>query len=54
LRGLFEIDPLKVFYPAEHDHQSYATRHPDHRYIIFDAAPIAHLHQLFPDLYRGQ
>jgi peptide-methionine (S)-S-oxide reductase len=50
-----EIVPLKAFYPAEDYHQNYATRHPDNPYIVFNDAPkVAHLRQLFPDLYRGQ
>jgi peptide-methionine (S)-S-oxide reductase len=50
-----EIVPLKAFYPAEDYHQNYATRHPDNPYIVFNDAPkVAHLRQMFPDLYRGQ
>jgi peptide-methionine (S)-S-oxide reductase len=50
-----QIVPLKAFYPAEAYHQNYAALHPDEPYIMFSDAPkVAHLRQLFPDLYRGQ
>ena len=50
-----QIVPLQAFYPAEAYHQNYATLHPDEPYIMFNDAPkVAHLRQLFPDLYRGQ
>jgi peptide-methionine (S)-S-oxide reductase len=48
-----EVAPLRAFYPAEDYHQGYATRHPNDPYIVFNDAPkVAHLRQLFPDLYR--
>jgi peptide-methionine (S)-S-oxide reductase len=54
-RIVTEVAPLKAFYPAEAYHQDYAARHPDEPYIMFNDAPkVAHLRQLFPDLYRGQ
>jgi len=50
-----QIVPLQAFYPAEAYHQNYAALHPDEPYIMFSDAPkVAHLRQLFPDLYRGQ
>jgi peptide-methionine (S)-S-oxide reductase len=50
-----QVVPLPAFYPAEAYHQNYAARHPDEPYIMFNDAPkVAHLRQLFPDLYRGQ
>jgi len=49
-----QIVPLKAFYPAEDYHQNYATIHPDDPYIVFNDAPkVAHLRQLFPELFRG-
>ena len=54
-RIVTQIVPLPAFYPAEDYHQNYATRHPDNPYIVFNDAPkVAHLRQMFPDLYRGQ
>jgi peptide-methionine (S)-S-oxide reductase len=53
-RIVTQVVPLAAFYPAEAYHQNYATLHPDEPYIMFNDAPkVAHLHQLFPDLYRG-
>jgi peptide-methionine (S)-S-oxide reductase len=54
-RIVTQVVPLPAFYPAEAYHQDYASRHPDEPYIMFNDAPkVAHLRQLFPDLYRGQ
>ena len=54
-RIVTQVVPLQAFYPAEAYHQNYATRHPDNPYIVFNDAPkVAHLRQMFPDLYRGQ
>lgn len=54
-RIVTQVVPLPAFYPAEAYHQDYAARHPDEPYIKFvDAPKVAHLRQLFPDLYRGQ
>jgi peptide-methionine (S)-S-oxide reductase len=48
-----EVAPLEAFYPAEAYHQSYATIHPNDPYIVINDAPkVAHLRQLYPDLYR--
>ena len=53
-RIVTEVVPLPAFFPAEAYHQSYAAHHPDEPYIMFNDAPkVAHLRQLFPDLYRG-
>ena len=53
-RIVTQVVPLKGFYPAEGYHQNYATLHPDNPYIVINDAPkVAHLRQLFPDLYRG-
>jgi peptide-methionine (S)-S-oxide reductase len=53
-RIVTQVVPLPAFYPAEAYHQNYATLHPDEPYIMFNDAPkVTHLHQLFPDLYRG-
>ena len=47
------VAPLEAFYPAEAYHQSYATRHPDDPYIVINDAPkVAHLRELFPEMYR--
>ena len=49
-----QVAPLQAFYPAEAYHQNYATRHPDNPYIVYNDAPkVAHLHDLFPTLYRS-
>ncbi|HVZ89283.1 MAG TPA: peptide-methionine (S)-S-oxide reductase MsrA [Polyangia bacterium] len=54
-RIVTQLAPLQAFYPAEPYHQNYATLHPDNPYILINDAPkVAHLRQLFPDLYRGQ
>lgn len=50
-----QVAPLKAFYPAEAEHQNYATRHPDAPYIAqFDAPKIANLRALFESLYRPE
>jgi len=47
-----QLSPLKAFYPAETDHQDYATLHPENRYIAYyDLPKIDNLRKLFPDLY---
>ncbi|TAM63500.1 MAG: peptide-methionine (S)-S-oxide reductase [Rhodanobacter sp.] len=49
------VAPLQAFYPAEAYHQDYARRHPDDPYIVYNDAPkVAHLKQLFPELYRPE
>jgi peptide-methionine (S)-S-oxide reductase len=49
-----QLAPLPAFYPAEPYHQNYAARHPDNPYIVYNDAPkVAHLHDLFPSLYRS-
>ena len=50
-----QVAPLQAFYPAEAYHQNYAALHPNQPYIVFNDAPkVAHLRQLFPDLYLGK
>ncbi|MDE2307988.1 MAG: peptide-methionine (S)-S-oxide reductase MsrA [Xanthomonadaceae bacterium] len=50
-----QVVPLQAFYPAEAYHQHYARRHPDDPYIVYNDAPkVAHLKQLFPELYRPE
>jgi peptide-methionine (S)-S-oxide reductase len=50
-----EVVPLEGFYPAEAYHQNYAALHPNQPYIVFNDAPkVAHLRQLFPDIYVGK
>jgi peptide-methionine (S)-S-oxide reductase len=47
------IDRLTAFYPAEAYHQDFATRHPQHPYIVINDRPkVENLKRLFPDLYR--
>ena len=42
------------FYPAEPEHQNYATRHPDSPYIAqFDAPKIAALQRVFAAVFRS-
>ena len=49
-----QVTALPAFYAAEAYHQNYATRHPDNPYIVYNDAPkVAHLHDLFPSLYRS-
>jgi peptide-methionine (S)-S-oxide reductase len=46
------LTPLRRFYPAEGYHQDYLIDHPRQPYIVFNDLPkIAHLKQLFPELY---
>jgi peptide-methionine (S)-S-oxide reductase len=53
-RIVTEVTPLEAFYPAEAYHQSYAALHPRSPYILINDAPkVAHLRELFPDLYRA-
>jgi peptide-methionine (S)-S-oxide reductase len=53
-RIVTQVVPLQAFYPAEAYHQDYAARHPHDPYIAFNDAPkVAHLHDLFPSLYRN-
>jgi peptide-methionine (S)-S-oxide reductase len=48
-----QLVPLKAFYPAEAYHQNYFEKHPNAPYIVYNDAPkVAHLKQLFPDLYQ--
>jgi peptide-methionine (S)-S-oxide reductase len=48
-----QVVPLKAFYPAEAYHQHYYDLHPNNPYIVFNDAPkVAHLQQLFPELYQ--
>jgi len=50
-----QVVPLQAFYPAEAYHQDYARRHPDDPYIVYNDAPkVAHLKQLFPELYQPE
>jgi len=50
-----QVVPLKGFYPAEAYHQDYAAHHPNNPYIIYNDAPkVAHLRELFPDLYNSK
>lgn len=50
-----QVAPFQAFYPAEAYHQNYAALHPNQPYIVFNDAPkVAHLRQLFPDLYLGK
>jgi peptide-methionine (S)-S-oxide reductase len=50
-----QVAPLQGFYPAEAYHQNYAALHPNQPYIVFNDAPkVAHLRQLFPDIYVGK
>ena len=50
-----QVVPLEGFYPAEAYHQNYAALHPNQPYIVFNDAPkVAHLRQLFPDIYMGK
>jgi peptide-methionine (S)-S-oxide reductase len=50
-----QVAPLQAFYPAEAYHQNYAALHPNQPYIVFNDAPkVAHLRQIFPDLYIGK
>ena len=49
-----QVVPLKAFYPAEAYHQHYYDLHPNNPYIVFNDAPkVAHLRQLFPELYQA-
>jgi peptide-methionine (S)-S-oxide reductase len=49
-----QVVPLKAFYPAEAYHQHYFDLHPDNPYIVFNDAPkVAHLQQLFPEIYQA-
>ncbi|HUH32069.1 MAG TPA: peptide-methionine (S)-S-oxide reductase MsrA [Rhodanobacter sp.] len=49
-----QVVPLKAFYVAEDYHQDYFEKHPHAPYIVYNDAPkVAHLKQLFPDLYQS-
>ncbi len=48
------VAPFRAFYPAESYHQGYYDLHPNNPYIVFNDAPkVAHLQQLFPELYQA-
>lgn len=50
-----QVVPLKAFYPAESYHQNYFNLHPNNPYIVINDAPkVAHLKQLFPDMYTSE
>lgn len=47
------LEPNLGFYPAEPEHQDYATRHPNQPYIRLNDRPkLARLQRFFPELYR--
>jgi peptide-methionine (S)-S-oxide reductase len=49
------VDPLTGFYPAESYHQDYLFHNPGDSYIVINDLPkIAHLQQLFPQMYVGR
>jgi peptide-methionine (S)-S-oxide reductase len=49
------VEPLAMFYPAETYHQNYAVTHPNDLYIVINDAPkVDHLHEQFPQLYKGK
>lgn len=49
------VQPLVAFYPAEPEHQDYATRNPHSIYIAtYDRPKIALLQTLLPDRYRDR
>lgn len=49
-----QLVPLPTFYPAEAYHQNFFQNHPDNLYIVYNDKPkVAHLKQLFPDLYQA-
>jgi peptide-methionine (S)-S-oxide reductase len=46
------IEPNRGFFPAEPEHQDYATRNPHRPYVaIHDLPKLAQLRRLFPELY---
>jgi peptide-methionine (S)-S-oxide reductase len=48
-----DVSALTRFYPAEDYHQDYAFLHPTEPYIVQNDLPkVAHLQQMFADLYR--
>ena len=50
-----EVVPLVDFYPAEGEHQDYATRHPSNAYItMYDAPKLRNLQALLPERYREE
>ncbi|MCX7170334.1 MAG: peptide-methionine (S)-S-oxide reductase MsrA [Proteobacteria bacterium] len=52
-RIVTQINPLKVFYPAEDYHQDYLRRHPAQPYIVINDLPkLEQLQRQFPDIYR--
>jgi len=47
------LEKLDRFYPAEPEHQDYATRHPRQPYIVLNDRPkLFHLERQFPALYQ--
>ncbi len=50
-----EVVPLAGFYPAEPEHQDYATRYPRNAYIaMYDAPKLRNLQALLPERYREE
>lgn len=48
------IERAQGFYPAETEHQDFALKNPDHRYIQrWDAPKVAALRRLYPAVYRA-
>ena len=50
-----QVEPLTGFYPAESEHQNYATRYPRNAYIaMYDAPKLSNLQVLLPGRYREE
>jgi peptide-methionine (S)-S-oxide reductase len=49
------LERLEGFYPAEAEHQDYATRNPRQPYIVMNDRPkLLHLQQQFPSLFKNR
>ena len=50
-----QVAPLEKFYPAEAYHQDFASRNPNHPYIVYHDAPkVRNLKAMLPTLYVGR
>jgi peptide-methionine (S)-S-oxide reductase len=49
------VAALDAFYRAEDYHQDYVAKHPEQMYVVlYDLPKLAHLHDMFPEVWREE